>query len=357
MGAMHVMKLYYLGPEGSFTHQAAMLASKCLREFNVTESFNNSHELIAVSEARLIMQSVEQGCGWGVFAWENNIEGVVIPNLDMLLESHQALGVARVSVDVSFDAFIRDDETLGDVSESTELLNNSDGMVGNIDELLSNYRTVYAHPHGLAQCRRFSQRFGLTQCPATSNAAACRDLQPGQVALGPSICGQWYGLRRIACGVEDFPGARTEFLLIAPRGEAQAWLQAHRQAYSQAMYGSIIACIPRCTGPGVLANLLDVVRDAGLNMTSFMSRPIKGQDATYSFIATVDAAPWSDSCRHVLREAVKHGDWVRTLAVYPRSCRKDPPVDTWMLPQGGLCINDGVINETIIKQGERALLW
>ena len=38
-------------------------------------------------------------------------------------------------------------------------------------------------------------------------------------------------------------------------------------------YESIIAFIPLSTGPGVLANLLDVLRDAGLNMTSFISRP------------------------------------------------------------------------------------
>ena len=57
-------------------------------------------------------------------------------------------------------------------------------------------------------------------------------------------------------------------------------------------YESVLTLIPLVTGPGVLADLLDVFRDAGLNMTSFISRPIKGHDGTYSFIATFDAAPW-----------------------------------------------------------------
>ena len=63
-------------------------------------------------------------------------------------------------------------------------------------------------------------------------------------------------------------------------------------------YESVLTLIPLVTGPGVLANLLDVFRDAGLNMTSFISRPIKGRTGTYSFIATLDAAamgatlPW-----------------------------------------------------------------
>ena len=101
-------------------------------------------------------------------------------------------------------------------------------------------------------------------------------------------------------------------------------------------YESIIAFIPLSTGPGVLANLLDVLRDAGLNMTSFISRPIKGRDGTYSFIATIDAAPWQEHLRDVLTQVVDHGDWVKTLAVYPRRERPNPPIYAWSLPNGGV---------------------
>ena len=85
----------------------------------------------------------------------------------------------------------------------------------------------------------------------------------------------------------------------------------------------------------MLANLLDVLRDAGLNMTSFISRPIKGRDGTYSFIATIDAAPWQEHLRDVLTQVVDHGDWVKTLAVYPRRERPNPPIYAWSLPNGG----------------------
>lgn len=80
----------------------------------------------------------------------------------------------------------------------------------------------------------------------------------------------------------------------------------------------MLTLIPLVTGPGVLANLLDVFRDAGLNMTSFISRPIKGRTGTYSFIATFDAAPWEQRFHDALVEIAEHGDWAKTLAVYPR---------------------------------------
>ena len=149
---------------------------------------------------------------------------------------------------------------------------------------------------------------------SSSNAAACRDLQPGQVALGPSICGELYNLDTLAEHVQDFEGARTEFLVIAPRDVVQDLnARAHRNNADD--FETIITFIPLVTGPGVLADLLDVLRDAGLNMTSFISRPIKGNDGTYSFIATLDAAP-REQVHAVLEEIAEHGDWAKTLAVY-----------------------------------------
>ena len=209
----------------------------------------------------------------------------------------------------------------------------------------------------MAQCRKFAQAHGLKEKTSSSNAAACRDLLPGEVALGPKICADLYNRHIVSEGVEDFSGARTEFLVLAPRDEASDFVNIQRENFSS--FSSIIAFIPRCTGAGVLANLLDVVRDHGLNMTSFMSRPIKGQDGLYSFIATVDSAPWDSMCKDMIQEVVEHGDWVRVLAVYPSSVRDNPVMSEWMLPNGGVCIEPSVdaLRNLNVMQAERELLW
>ena len=252
---------------------------------------------------------------YGVIAWENTVEGYVVPNLDALIDADNAVGVARISVTVSFDAFVRPGTSL------------------------SACTAVTAHPHGLAQCRRFAQEHHLRAVPASSNGAACRDLHADQVGLGPSICGDLYGLERVGAAVEDYPGSQTDFLLLAPRDEV-ARLVGGTLRDGTGECESIIAFIPLSTGPGVLANLLDVLRDAGLNMTSFISRPIKGHAGTYSFIATIDAAPWQPRLHAVLEEVVDHGDWVKTLAVYPRRERPNPPVYDWSLPRGGVRVGN-----------------
>ena len=328
--------LAYLGPEGTFTHQAAIEAAGLLAPV-----LGGEPRLEALPDVPAIMSAVESGEAWGVIAWENNVEGYVVPNLDALIDAHDAVGFARVGVDVAFDAFVREPGTETDRSVAEY-----------------NGAHVYAHSHGLAQCKRFIAEHGLIPEPASSNGAACRDLKPGDVAFGPSICGRLYGLTTIGTAVQDYQGARTEFLVLAPRDEATGLLERARQDGVDE-YETIITFIPLSTGPGVLANLLDVLRDAGLNMTSFISRPIKGHAGTYSFIATIDAAPWQRQFQDVLTEVAEHGDWVKTLAVYPRRERPNPPVDAWMLPEGGVHLDAAHLsadwqNDAVTR---RELMW
>lgn len=300
------LQLYYLGPEGTFTHQAALDAAG---RFRMLGDF----DLVAMPDIPSIMAKVEARQGWGVIAWESNVEGYVVPNLDMLIDSVDVAGCARISVDVAFNAFVREHPAAADY----------DG------------RRISAHEVGLAQCKRYIAKHHFQSKPAVSNAAACRDLEPGNIALGPSICGELYGLTTLAEHVQDFEGAHTEFLVITPRDTVRDLSVRVGQSEMNG-FETILCFIPLVTGPGVLANVLDLLRDAGLNMTSFISRPIKGHDGTYSFIATLDAAPWEPRFHSVIEEIAEHGDWIKTLAVYPRRERPNPPVNAWMLPAGGV---------------------
>ncbi|WEV47768.1 chorismate mutase [Bifidobacterium sp. ESL0690] len=328
-------KLFFLGPEGSFTHQAAASAAETL------DRRGGSVGLEARENVPAIILDVEAGRGWGVIAWENSVEGYVVPNLDAVIDAKDLAGLTRLSVDIAFDAFVRED---GDESTLNADENGHTPL-----------REITAHPHGLAQCKKFAAAHDLTPVPASSNAAACRDVKPGQVALGPALCGKLYGLKTFEHNVQDFGGANTDFLVVAPRDDVRAVLQAYRQT-DIVDFETIIAVIPLSTGPGVIAKLLDSVRDEGLNMTSLMSRPIKGHAGTYSFIITLDAAPWQGNFSRLLHQIVDEGDWVKTLAVYPRGEHPNPPVDTWMLPQGGIC-RKRIHSSDVETKEERELLW
>lgn len=353
---METQPLYYLGPEGTFTHQAAIEAARKLAAQGVRREFT----FVPCDTVPAILEAAHAGDGWGVIAWENNVEGYVVPNLDLLIDAHDLAGFCRVGVDIAFDAFMTP-ATYDAVAARYQDLRGAclSCADDDLDTLaIDSCSTVCAHSHGLAQCRRFARDHGLRALPASSNAAACRDLADGQIALGPSICGSLYGLKRVACGVQDYRSAKTDFLVVAPRDTVFDLLEGPR-SLEDVGFESIMAFIPLATGPGVLADLLDVLRDAGLNMTSFISRPIKGHDGTYSFIATLDCAPWEPRFVTTFTEIAEHGDWVKTLAVYPRRERPAPPVNEWMLPAGGVRFEAGapIADWQHDRQIRRELLW
>jgi len=152
VGGGPVTTLAYLGPEGSFTHQAA------------TGWSGAETMLVPLRTVPEVFAAVASGeASHGVVAIESSVEGYVVPSLDAIVSAPEVVAVDEAFVPITFDAFV---------------LPGSD--------VAPQHAT--AHPHGLAQCQGFVDRHGLLPVPASSNAAACRDIQPGQVALGPPLC-------------------------------------------------------------------------------------------------------------------------------------------------------------------------
>jgi len=275
----------YLGPQGSFTHQAAA---------GWAAEHADGAPLVARGSVADVFAAVADAIdARGVVAIENTVEGYVVPSLDAIVGSADVVAVDEVVLDISFDAFVRPDH--GELTE------------------------VSAHPHGLAQCQGFVARSGLRAVPTASNAAACRDAGPHQVALGPTICGELYGLDTHARAVEDFAGARTRFLVLAPRAEAPGVLARTRTAHA-GTWRTMLAVTPVVTGPGVLARITRSFGERGVNLSSLITRPLKRVHrvaGAYVFVLTVDGAPWDAPVRAVLEDLLAAGDSLKTLGVVP----------------------------------------
>lgn len=307
-----VRRLAYLGPEGSFTHQAASgWAAPGLTELLPLRTVPEVFAAVASGEV-----------SHGVVAIESSVEGYVVPSLDAIVSSAEVVAVDEAFVEITFDAFVLPG---ADVSPTQ----------------------ATAHPHGLAQCQGFVDSHGLLPVPATSNAAACRDIAPGQVALGPPLCGDLYGLTRWATAVEDFSGARTRFLLLARRDDAPV----PDRAEPSTAWRSMLAVTPHVTGPGVLARITEAFGARGVNMSSLITRPVKALEGRYVFILTVDAAPWSADLREVLSGLLAAGDSVKTLGVVPARGELDDTVAVDRVPTGSVRAGSADAEQ------RRALLW
>lgn len=300
----------YLGPEGTFTHAAALAWPGTTP--------------VALPTVQDVYRAVEEGSAdRGVVAIENTVEGYVVPSLDALLASDDVVGIDEAVLEIAFDAFVR--PGAGELTE------------------------VSAHPHGLAQCQGFVARTGLRPVPAASNAAACRDATPHQVALGPRLCGELYGLETYERDVQDFAGARTQFLLLARRDDARQALDGARHAEG-ARWRTMLAVTPVVAGPGVLARILAAFGAGGLNLSSLITRPLKVA-GRYVFVLTVDAAPVDPALRAVLQGLLDDGHLLKTLAAFPERAERAVVLDLDHVPSGSV---DGTAAPADLA---RELLW
>lgn len=293
--------LAYLGPEGTFTHAAALT----LRDRGVPTPLGTVPE---------VYDAVASGwAGTGVVAIESSVEGYVVPSLDSIVAARDVVAVDEVTLGVTFDAFVHPAAIT-----PTE---------------------VTAHPHGLAQCAGWIAARGLKPVPASSNAAACRDVQPHQVALGPALCGELYGLQTLEAAVQDFAGARTRFLALRSRDGARAELAELRATASVPAWRTMLAITPHVIGPGVLARITAAFGERGVNMSSLITRPLKAQEGTYVFVVTLDGAPWEGPVRGLLDQLLAAGDSLKTLGVFPDRTTADAGFDDSRVPaasvQGG----------------------
>jgi prephenate dehydratase len=227
--------LAYLGPEGTFTHQAALDLAR--------DGDTLAPAATAVDVVRTVASGEAEG---GVVAFENSLEGSVSANLDEILRSPGALLAGERVLPVSFALLRRRDDD-------------------------SSLRAVASHPFALAQCARFVSSYEAVE--TTSTAAACRDLSAGVGALAPVTAAGVYGLRVEREGLEDEAAPSTRFVVL--RGACPPPTGRDR---------TFFVVTPRQDEPGSLVRLLQEFSVRGINLTTIESRPTRTLLGEYRFL-------------------------------------------------------------------------
>ena len=262
----------YLGPPSTFTHAAAM------------GKFGASARYVPLGGIKEVFDAVERGHAlYGVVPVENSTEGVVNYTLDMFIDS-TLLIYGEVMQEVTHH-FMSKSERIEDI------------------------KTVYSHPHALAQCRHWLETHlpavPVVDTPSTADAAARCGAEPGAAAIASEPAAHLYGLNILQSRIEDHLNNFTRFLVLC---------QHASEATGHDKTSLMLSVNDQA---GALCELLRPFASHGINLTKIESRPSRRKAWDYLFFVDIEGHGREPRVRQTLEELQGRCVFVKILGSYP----------------------------------------
>ena len=267
------LKIAYLGPEGTWTHQAA------IKKFGHSVAYSSQPNFAEVFD-----QVTRRQADYGVVPIENSTEGAVSHTLDLFVDSPLQI-CAQI------------------------LLRIENGLMASIPR--EQIKTLYSHPQVFGQCRNWILRnfpeADLVEVSSTTRAAqlARDNAAQGAAALGGALAAEMNGLTMLESSIQDRATNTTRFLVIGektcpPTGKDRT---------------SILFAIH--DRPGSLVRALQAFDQFQINMSKIESRPSKRKDWEYVFYVDLSGHCDDPELKKGIEELEKHCSMVKLLGSYP----------------------------------------
>ena len=267
------MQVAYLGPEATFTHQAA------IRRFGSSLRYSSQKTI-----ADVFTEVVKHRAEYGVVPVENSTEGVVTHTLDMFVDSDLRI-VAQIVLPVQHC-----------------LLSNG---------TRSQIKKLFAHPQALGQCRVWLQnnlpRVEILETSSNARSAELALKEPSSAAIAGILAAEKYHLDVLEYDIQDNAYNATRFLVLGrqytpPTGNDRTSI--------------LISVIDKV---GALHNTLAAFRRYRINMTKIESRPSKRKAWEYYFFIDLDGHVQDRKIGNALKLLTEHCNLVKVLGSYPNA--------------------------------------
>jgi chorismate mutase/prephenate dehydratase len=270
------MTIAYLGPEATFTHQAAIKRFGSSLKYAAQKTINDVFSEVAKKSA-----------DYGVVPVENSTEGVVTHTLDMFVDSDLKI-VSQIVLRVQ------------------------QCLMSNAPR--AKIKKLFVHPQSLAQCRGWIQaNLPRAEIIETSSNARSAELAASpksakfSAAIGGMLAAEKYGLRILAQDIQDNAANATRFLVLGrqcspPTGDDRTSLMISVADKSGALHEAIAA-----------------FRKFKINMTKIESRPSKRKAWEYFFF--IDCAGHFQDAKvaKAIQQLGTHCNFVKILGSYPNT--------------------------------------
>jgi chorismate mutase / prephenate dehydratase len=270
------LRIAYLGPAGTFSELAAL------------GYFGASIVHVPCGSIDEVFRATSGGAAdFGVVPVENSTEGVVARSLDLFLTTPLSI-VGETSLYVRHN-----------------LLRKVEGMAG-ID-------AVCAHPQALAQCHAWLTQHlpNAERRPVASNAEGARQASQSDklAAIASERASSEYGLHVLSPAIQDDPHNRTRFAVVAlPSRHPQPRASGHDCT-------SLVVSVPN--KPGAVHDMLVPLKNHGVSMTRFESRPARSGQWEYYFYIDIDGHPDQPQVATALAELRNACAFFKMLGTYP----------------------------------------
>jgi len=272
-GLERQMRVAFLGPQGSFSEQAALNHFGHFVESLPCASFDEVFRLVEVGEADVGMVPVE-----------NSTEGAVNRTLDLLLNSSlKVLGERSIAVHHCLMT-----------------------QRGTMDEVTR----VMAHPQALAQCQAWLSRHypNLQRDAASSNAEAARLAaeDPTVAAIAGQHAADFWRLKLVQTGIQDDAQNRTRFLAI---GNIESLPSGNDKT-------SLILAVPNRAG--AVHEMLAPFAEHQVSMTRLESRPARTGQWEYYFYIDLVGHKEDPAVQSALDQLKHQVAFFKVLGSYPQ---------------------------------------
>jgi len=268
------IKVAYLGPPATFTHQAAI------------KYFGQSVNFIPVSTIKDVFDEIERGnAKYGVVPIENTIEGVVNHTLEMLTNTHLKI-IGEVILEINLHL----------IGQNTDL---------------KSIKKIYSHKHALGESREWIQKnmphVITEEVESTARAAELVKEDYEAAAIASEAAAELYGLKIIARKIDRFPFNQTRFLIIAKHDEEIKQPEGGKTTFIFSVKNEV----------GALYKALGILYKYGINMTKIESRPSKQGAWDYIFFVDIEGHINDDNVKKALDELKKNSPFFKILGSYP----------------------------------------
>ena len=272
LAVQQALKIAYLGPEGTFTQEAA------LKQFGTSVNY-----LDCVSIDDIFNQITKNNADYGVVPVENSSNGVIGTTLDMLYTQNLKV-CGEIEIDIRHQLMAR--------STSDDI------------------KVIYSHQQSLEQCRRYliNNYPNAELRTARSNSSAAKKVKTlkNSAAIASNYSLKYYKLVKLDANIEDSVDNSTRFLVLG------------KNPVSKSNNDKTSLLVIAKHESGSLFSILEPLKDRNINVLQLARHPSAKTKWEYLFFIDIDGHKDDSIVKEALTIIAKKANQLTVLGSYPK---------------------------------------